>query len=108
MKIPGGFDSIRQCLHIRDYRLYVIGNVAHGLGVWILRMSMGWLAWEMTKSTAWLGGIVMAEMVPSLVLGLFAGTLVDRVNYFRLMRITQGLAMVFAATLAVLTLLGLM
>ena len=108
MKIPGGFDSIRQCLHIRDYRLYVIGNVAHGLGVWILRMSMGWLAWEMTKSTAWLGGIVMAEMVPSLVLGLFAGTLVDRVNYFRLMRITQGLAMVFAATLAVLTLMGLM
>jgi len=108
MKIPGGFHALRQCLQIRDYRLYIVGNIGHGLGVWNLRMCIGWLAWEMTQSTAWLGGMAMAEMMPTLVLTLFAGTIVDRVDYFKMMRITQGLAMMLAATMAVLTLAGLM
>lgn len=107
VKVPGGFRTLWQCLKIRDYRLYVIGNVCHGLAVWILRTSIGWLAWELTESTAWLGGMAIAETAPSLVLGLVAGTIVDRMNYFQLMRIAQGLAMLLAATLAVLTLTGL-
>jgi MFS family permease len=108
MKIPGGFEALRRCLQLREYRLYAIGNVAHGMGVWVLRMSMGWLAWELTKSTAWLGGIAMAEMAPTLMLSLIAGTIVDRINYFKMMRLTQALGMLFAATLAVLTLAELM
>ncbi|MDX1484178.1 MAG: MFS transporter [Alphaproteobacteria bacterium] len=108
MKIPGGFDSLRRCLRIRDFRLYIIGNIAHGIGVWVLRMSMGWLAWELTESTAWLGGIALAETAPTLILALIAGTIVDRVDYFKMLRIAQALSMLFAATLAVLTLAGLM
>jgi MFS family permease len=96
--------ALRRCLQIRDYRLFVVGNIAHGMGVWVLRMSLGWLAWELTESTAWLGGIAMAEMAPTLILSLLAGTVVDRVNYFKMMRITQLLSMLFAATVAVLTL----
>lgn len=108
MKIPGGFQSVLQCLRIRDYRLYVTGNVTHGLAVWILRTSIGWLAWELTESTAWLGAMAMAETAPSLILAPFAGTVVDRVNYFRLMQISQGVATFLALTLAVLTLSGIM
>jgi predicted MFS family arabinose efflux permease len=108
MKIPGGFESLRLCFQKRDYRLYVIGSVSHGLGVWTLRVGMGWLAWEMTESTAWLGGIAMAETAPTLALALIAGTVVDRIDYFKLMRITQGMSLLFAATLAALTLAGLM
>jgi MFS family permease len=103
MKIPGGFEALQRCFQIREYRLYAIGNIAHGLGVWILRMAMGWLTWELTKSTAWLGGIAMAEMAPTLIFALIAGTVVDRVNYFKMMRINQGLMMMFAAILSVLT-----
>ena len=106
MKIPGGFQSVLKCLGIRDYRLYVTGNVTHGLAIWILRTSIGWLAWELTESTAWLGAMAMAETAPSLILAPFAGTVVDRINYFRLMQISQGLAMLLALILAVLTLSG--
>lgn len=108
MKIPGGFAALRRCLQGRNYRLYVIGNISHSTGVWVLRVSMGWLTWELTKSTAWLGGIALAETAPTLVLSLIAGTVVDRVDYFKLMRVTQALALAFATTLAVLTLSGLM
>jgi MFS family permease len=108
MKIPGGFSAIRQCLAIADYRLYMFGNIAHGLGIWNLRMAIGWFAWELTESTAWLGGMAMAETAPTLLLALIAGTIVDRVDYFKLMRITQGLSMVVAATMAVMTFTGVM
>lgn len=108
MKIPGGLEALRQCLRIRDYRLYLVGNIAHGIGVWVLRMTIGWLAWELTESTAWLGGIAMAETAPTLVLGLIAGTVVDRIDYFKMLRLLQFLSMILAATLAVLTLAGLM
>ncbi len=108
MKIPGGFQSLRRCMQIRDFRLYAIGSIAHGLGVWILRMAMGWMAWDLTQSTAWLGGIAMAETAPTILLALIAGTVVDRVNYFKMMRITQGLSVLFAAALAALTFAGLM
>lgn len=108
MKIPGGFESLRRVFQIRNYRLYIAGNISHGLGVWVLRVSMGWLTWELTKSTAWLGGIAMAETAPTLILALIAGTVVDRINYFMLMRVMQGMSVLFAATLAALTLAGWM
>ena len=106
MKIPGGFRALRECLRIRNFRLYVIGNIAHGLGIWLLRMTIGWLAWELEKSTAWLGAVAMAETAPSLILSLVAGTLVDRLNFVRMMQLTQALSAALAACLAVLTLTG--
>ncbi len=108
MKIPGGLEALRQCMRIRDYRLYVVGNIGHGLGIWNLRLCIGWYAWELTESTAWLGGMAMAEMMPTLILTLLAGTIVDRIDYFKMMRMTQGLSMLLAATMSILTLAGLM
>jgi len=108
MKIPGGFTALRECLRNKNFRLYVIGNIAHGMGIWVLRISIGWLTWELTKSPAWLGAMAMAETAPTLIFGLVAGTIVDRINYIRLMQITQGLSGLLATTLAVLVFAGLM
>ncbi len=87
MKIPGGLETLRQSFRNRDYRLYVVGSISQSIGVWVMRMAMGWLTWELTESAAWLGAIVMAETAPTLVLSLIAGTLVDRVDYFKMLRI---------------------
>lgn len=107
MKIPGGFGALRECLRLRDFRLYVCGNVSHGLGIWLLRMTIGWLAWELEKSTVWLGAVALAETAPSLILSLIAGTVVDRFHFVRIMRLTQGLSTLLVAALAVLTLGGI-
>ncbi len=107
MKIPGGFHALRDCLRIKDFRYYVIGNIAHGLGIWLLRMTIAWLAWELEKSTAWLGAVAMAETAPSLILGLVAGAIVDRFNFVRLMQVSQGLSAALAAVFAILTLTGI-
>jgi MFS family permease len=108
MEIPGGFNAIRLSFAIRDYRLYVIGNVASNIAVWLQRVTIGWLAWELTHSTAWLGGIALAEAAPALLLSLIAGTVIDRVDYFKLLRLTQSFRMLHSAVMAALALSGLM
>ena len=108
MKITGGFGALRECLRKRDFRYYVIGNIAHGVGIWILRVSIGWLTWKLTESPAWLGAMAMAETGPTLVFGLISGTIVDRTNYIRMMKVTQGLSSLLAASFAALIFAGQM
>lgn len=76
--------------------------------MWTQRVALGWLTWELTHSTAWLGAIAMAEAAPLLIFSLIAGTIIDRVDYFKLLRITQSLSLLYAVAMAVLTLGGLM
>jgi len=43
MRIPIGFEILRQTLTLRYYRLYVFGNVTSNLGMWTQRVAMGWV-----------------------------------------------------------------
>lgn len=108
LKVPGGFQMLWRTLCLRDYRLYVIGNFTSYTGLWVQRIAIGWLAWELTDSPLWLGVIGFADQFPTLIFGLFAGTLTDRMNYFKLLRITQSLTLIYSATMAALTLAGWM
>lgn len=107
MKIPGGLKSIRQTFANRNYRLYVIGNLSSTMGMWVQRVAIGWLTWDLTQSPAWLGIIAFAESAPTILLGFIAGTVVDRVDYFKLLRVTQSLTLFYSISLAVLTFAGL-
>lgn len=107
MKIPGGLRAIRQTFANRNYRLYVIGNLASTIGMWVQRVAIGWLTWELTESPAWLGGMALAESAPTIILGFIAGTVVDRVDYFKLLRVTQAMTLLYSISLAVLTFAGL-
>jgi predicted MFS family arabinose efflux permease len=107
MKIPGGLKAIRQTFANRNYVLYVIGNLSSTTGMWVQRVAIGWLTWELTQSPAWLGGIAIAESAPTILLGFIAGTVVDRVDYFKMLRVTQSMTMIYSITLAALTFAGL-
>ena len=106
MKVPGGFAAIRQILAIANYRLYVIGHLTSNSGLWVQRIAIGWLTWQLTESPAWLGVIAFADQFPTILLGLFAGALTDRMGYFRLLRITQALTLVYSSIMAVLAFTG--
>lgn len=108
MKLPEGMRALKRTFSIRNYRLFVIGNMTSNLGLWVQRVAIGWLTWELTKSTGWLGGMAMAESAPTIIFGLIAGTVVDRVNYFKMLRITQACQLLYSVTMATLTFAGLM
>jgi MFS family permease len=102
-----GIANIRRAFTNRNYSLYVAGNLMSTSGNWIQRVAMAWLTWELTHSGAWLGIIAFADMCPTFVIGLFAGTLTDRTDALRLLRVTQMFAIAQAVGLAAVTLSGL-
>lgn len=108
MKMPEGMSALRRTFSIRNYRLFVIGNLSSNLGLWVQRVAIGWLTWELTNSTGWLGGMAMAESAPTIIFGLIAGTVVDRVDYFKLLRITQACSLLYSITMAAFTFAGMM
>lgn len=98
-----GLSTIRQVFANRNYRLFLLGNLASTSGNWVQRVAMGWMTWEITNSAAWLGIIAFADLFPTFLFGLFAGTLTDRTDAMRLLRLTQLLALVQALGLSLVT-----
>ena len=101
-----GIDNIRRAFGNRNYALYVLGNLMSTSGNWIQRVAMAWLTWKLTHSGAWLGIIAFADMFPTFAIGLFAGTLTDRTDALRLLRITQMFAIAQAVCLGAVTFSG--
>ncbi len=108
MRLPVGFGALGRAFRLRNYRLYVIGSIASNIGIWVQRVALGWLAWQLTESTAWLGGIAVAEVGPMIAFGLIAGTIVDRMDYLKLLRLTQACGVTVAATITALVFADLM
>ena len=99
--------GILRALANKNYRIYAYGNSVSMIGTWVQRVAVGWLTWELTHSTMWLGIIAFAELLPTLLVGLFAGAIADRANRLLLFRISQVLAMSQSAALWALTFFGL-
>ena len=106
MKFPARLEPLRSAFAHRDFRLFTSGNVVSNLGTWVQRMSVGWLAWELTHSGTWLGVIVFADMFPTVLLAPITGAVADRVDRLRALRAVQSLNLVQAAVLAWFTLTG--
>jgi MFS family permease len=100
--------SVRDVLADRNYLYYLTGNFCSSVGIWVQRVAIGYYTWQLTHSAAWLGIIAISETGPTILLGLVAGTFLDRANHIRVLRITQALFLGYSIVLAVLTYFGLM
>lgn len=90
-----------------NYVMFVTGAICNHITVWAQRVGVGWLAWELTGSTAWLGAVAAADLAPMLVLATLAGAVADRVDALKMVRIFQGLFVFQAAILSILSVSGL-
>jgi MFS family permease len=90
----------------RNYRLFFSGQIVSITGTWMQNVAMGWLVLELTGSPFAVGVLALCQFLPFTVFGLFSGVLTDRFDPRRLVIATQAAAMVLAAVLAALTLLG--
>ena len=93
-------------LAIRPFRLFSIGNFCSLSAIWIIRVCIGWLTWEMTSSKTWLGALAFAELGPSVIISLYAGALADRLDRVRILRLGQSLQVLLALALVALKLSG--
>jgi MFS family permease len=106
---PGWFrvHGIARALGNPNFRIYTAGHSVSLIGSWMQRIAVGWLAWELTESGAWLGGLAFANLIPSVFIGPIAGAIADRTNRLRIVTVAQSLAMAQAFALFGLTASGL-
>ncbi|MGH7721619.1 MAG: MFS transporter [Candidatus Dormibacteria bacterium] len=89
----------------RNYRLYFGGQVVSLSGTWMQNVAQAWFIIELTHGSAFaVGALAVCQFGPYAVLGLFGGSLADRLNGRRTLVFTQSASMAVAAALAGLAL----
>ncbi|WP_406827552.1 MFS transporter [Microbulbifer sp. ARAS458-1] len=69
-----------EVLKDRNYALYLGGNTVSWIGTWMQRTAIGWLSWELTESSSWVGLIVLAQYLPLVFIAPLFGVLIDRMD----------------------------
>ncbi|MBI3707839.1 MAG: MFS transporter [Proteobacteria bacterium] len=91
----------------RNFRIYATANGVSLTGYWMQQIGIGWLAWQLTESTAWVGAVASVSLVPSLILAPFAGVAADRWDRLFLNKLSQSCHALHALALFILTSLEL-
>jgi MFS family permease len=63
-----------------QFRRLWLGQALSGFGSQMTLVAVMFQVWQITKSTTWTGAVGLAQAIPLVALGLFAGSLADRVD----------------------------
>jgi MFS family permease len=94
-------------LHIRNFRLYFLGQAISFSGTWMQNVAQGLLILQLTGSGTALGLLIAAQFLPILLFGTFGGVIADRFSKRRILFLTQTISGMLAFILGVLVLTGL-
>ena len=94
-------------LAVRNYRLFIAGQVVSNTGTWMQRIAQDWLVLQLSGGSGIALGMTTAlQFLPMLLFGLWGGALVDRFDKRRLLVLTQTGMGVLAVGLGILATLG--
>jgi predicted MFS family arabinose efflux permease len=88
------------------FGLYLAGHVAASAAEWMMRTAIGWLIWEQTGSTTWLGAFAFALLAPSVLGTIWGGALADRRDRRRMIALSRVTAAGFCVATVGLVLMG--
>ena len=83
-------------LKFRDFRVYLGGNLFAVNSLWMQRVTIGWIAWDLTSSATFLGFIAFVNFAPARVTGPLFGVLVDRMRITQVAKLTQILLLIIS------------
>lgn len=87
----------------RNYLTYLSGSIFSTQGIWIQRMTLGWMLWQMTHSESLLGLLAFLLFFPAIIFGPLFGVMVDRIDRRRAAVITSIILGSISFILATLT-----
>lgn len=90
----------------RDYRLWFVGQGISVIGTWLQNTGQAWLVLKLTNSPLKLGILTSVQYLPSLLLSLFIGPILDRYPKRSILLWTQSLFAFLAALLAAIVFSG--
>ena len=83
-------------LKFRDFRIYLGGNLFAVNALWMQRVTIGWIAWDLTSSATFVGFIAFVNFAPAMVTGPLFGVLVDRMRITQVAKLTQILLLIIS------------
>ncbi|MEM7546901.1 MAG: MFS transporter [Pseudomonadota bacterium] len=89
------------------YLRYCAGNSVALTCIWMQRVAVLWLAWELSQSTLWSSVVLAAQLVPTVIVGPLFGAVADRVQIIPAMVKVQLILAVLTTLLFVLALANL-
>lgn len=94
--------GIFRALKYRNFKLFFSGQSISLIGTWIQMIAMSWLVYDLSNSAFLLGLVGFVSRIPTLIFAPFAGVIADRFDKYKLLFLTQVLAMLQAVIMTVL------
>lgn len=101
-----GWAALAPALRSRNFRLFWVAQVISTVGTSLQIVAEGWLVYNLTGSTFWLGAVGFIGLLPVLPVSFLGGVLIDRVPRRKLILATQSGLLLQAATFGLLALSG--
>jgi len=99
--LRGTFES----LHIRNFRLFFVGQLISQCGTWMQTIALGWLVLHLSHNSGFAIGLVIAlQFIPTLLFGVWGGVIADRFDKRSVLFVTQAAMAAVAVLLAVVDL----
>lgn len=93
-------------LRVRNFKLFILGQLVSVAGTWMQTVALGWLVLELTGSGLAVGIQLALQFSPILIFGLWGGLLADRFDKRRILILTQTAMALVAASLWAVTISG--
>ncbi len=94
-------------LHVRNYRLYYLGQILSTSGTFMQAIAQTWLVLKLTNSGTALGIATALQYLPILFLGPYGGVIADRISKRKILYFTQSISGILALILGLLVATGL-
>jgi MFS family permease len=95
-------------LQSRDFVIYTVGNISAVNALWINRVIIGWLGWELTGLASWVGLLSFFLFAPTIVSSPLFGVILDRVDPRRAAILSQSILVITISVLLGLYASGLL
>ncbi len=94
-----------QSMHVRNFRLFFVGQLISQCGTWMQTIALGWLVVELSHNSGVAVGFAIAlQFIPTLLFGVWGGLIADRFDKRTVLLCTQVAMAAVAVLLAVVDL----
>lgn len=102
----GYFSRTFESLRVRNFRLFIMGQVISTTGTWMQFVAQPWLVLQLTHSGTALGIDTALTFLPVMLVGAWGGLIADRFDNRRIQMVTQVLYAALALILWLLVTTG--
>lgn len=94
--------TLTRALSHRNARIFFSASLMAWTGLWMHRIAVSWLAWELTGSAFWVGVVAFCDLAPAVLVSPLAGAVADRSDRLHMTMISQAVIGLNAALNATL------